>query len=48
MTGSASQKITIPKEDVVDGVVREDVEKDVAGEEDRPSNVFLLYGYQNQ
>jgi len=37
MTGYASQKISIPKEDVGG--------KDVGGEEDRPSIVFLLYGY---
>jgi hypothetical protein len=38
MTGCASQKISIPKEDVGG--------EDVGGEEDRPSNAFLLYGYQ--
>jgi len=48
MTGCPSQNISIPREDVVEGVVREDGGEDVGGEEDRPSNVFLLYGHQNQ
>jgi hypothetical protein len=47
MTGCASQKILIPKEDVVEEVVREDTGEDVEGEKDRTSNVFLLYGHQN-
>jgi hypothetical protein len=38
----------IPKENVVEGDVIEDVEDDIGGEEDRPSNVFLLYSYQNK
>jgi len=49
ITRCASQMISIPTEDVVEGVVREDVGEDVeGGEENRLSNVFLLYGHQNQ
>jgi len=48
MTGCASHKTWIPKEDVVEAVVREDVGEGVGEEEHRPSNVFRLYGRQNQ
>jgi len=48
ITGCAREKISIPKQDFVDGVVREDVYENVQVEEDRPSNVFILYGNQNQ
>jgi len=48
MTGYASQMISIPTEDIVEGVVTADEGEDVRGEEVRPSNVFLSYGHQNQ
>jgi hypothetical protein len=48
MTRCVSNIIWIPKKDVVEGVVRENVSEDVGGEENRLLNVFLLYSHQNQ